>query len=339
MNNLTNIDFDDNDILIFTNSYEQHVLENPLLNSKIPIWVEFLKTKKYYRDNGIDEDYYFYKRFGISENDLSLIYRLIDRVKRGKGLEKQLKTNVFGNFGVEESTMFSDFNEQEEYENNNNFELLDEVQDAMDKYYKKMKKNTARRNWKQDNSNNRPWEAERSGSVLNVPDRYYTEDILSERPSIEFDVQQFAKSNMLNMNKTNIIQKFDQINNTLDHNDLLPSTYSMNDPNYRPHAGNPNMSCSKKVHFSNEIDDSINNNPNNKDIGVARFEQDQNAMAKLWQQQDILQQRTLTRNTAIPNKTAFEHQFSYLDCTYNRVEDPRLLGQSSRMDNRSTFNR
>ena len=39
------IDFDDNDILIFTNSYEQHVLENPLLNSKIPIWVEFLKNR------------------------------------------------------------------------------------------------------------------------------------------------------------------------------------------------------------------------------------------------------------------------------------------------------
>jgi hypothetical protein len=343
MNNLKNIDFDDNDILIFTNSYEQHVLENPLLNSKIPIWVEFLKTKKYYRDNGIDEDYYFYKRFGITANDLSLIERLISRVKKGKGLEKKLNTNIGGNFGVQDTTLFSDFREQEEYENNNNFELLDEVQDAMDKYYKKMKKNTARRNWKEDNSNNRPWEAERSGSVANVPNRYYSEDILSERPSIEFDVQQFAKSSMLNMSKTNIIQKFDKINSTLDHNDLLPSTYSMNDPNYRPHMNDPNykpnMSCSKKVHFSNEIDDSINSNPNSKDVGVARFEQDQNAMAKLWQQQDILQQRTLTRNTAIPNKNAFEHQFSYLDANYNRVEDPRLLGQSSRMDNRSTFNR
>ncbi len=335
MNSLRNINFDDNDISIFINSYEQHVLENPLLNSKIPLWVEFLKTKKYYRDNGIDEDYYFYKRFDITNDDLNLIYRLINRVKNGKGLEKVLKTNVLGNFGVQDSTIFSDFNEQEEVGNNNNFELLDEVQDAMDKYYKKMKKNTARRNWKQDNSNRRPWESERSGSVEDEVNRYYTEDILSERPSIEFDVQQFAKSNMLNMSKTNIIQKFDQINNTLDHNDLLKNTYSMNDPNYKPHAGNPSVSCSKKVHFSNEIDDSINS----KDIGVARFEQDQNAMAKLWQQQDILQQKTLTRNTAIPNKNAFEHQFSYLDCNYNRVEDPRLLGQSSRLDNRSTFNR
>ena len=58
-----------------------------------------------------------------------------------------------------------------------------------------------------------------------------------------------------------------------------------------------------------------------------------------YRQQDILQQRTLTRNTAIPNKNAFEHQFDYLDCNYNRVEDPRLLGQSSRLDNKSTFNR
>jgi hypothetical protein len=159
--------------------------------------------------------------------------------------------------------------------------------------------------------------------------------------NVEYSAMGFALfslgeySNMLNMSKTNIIQKFDKINSTLDHNDLLINTYSMNDPNYKPHAGNPNMSCSKKVHFSNEIDDSINS----KDIGVARFEQDQNAMAKLWQQQDILQQRTLTRNTAVPNKNAFEHQFSYLDGNYNRVEDPRLLGQSSRLDNRSTFNR
>jgi hypothetical protein len=343
MNNLRNVNFDDNDIQIFINSYEQHVLENPLLNSKIPLWVEFLKTKKYYRDNGIDEDYHFYKRFGITENDLSLIIRLIDRVKRGKSLEKKLKTNVSGNFGVQNTSIFSDFAEQDEYENNSNFELLDEVQDAMDKYYKKMKKNTARRNWKQDNSNTRPWEAERSGSVANVPNRYYSEDILSERPSIEFDVQQFARSNILNMNKTNIIQKFDKINNTLGHNELLTSTYSMNDPNYRPHMNDlnykPNMACNKKVQFSNEIDDTINNNPINKDIGVARFEQDQNAMAKLWQQQDILKQTNLTRNSAIPNKNAFENQFSYLDCNYNRVEDPRLLGQSSRMDNRSTFNR
>jgi hypothetical protein len=330
MNNLKSINFNDDDISIFINSYQQHVLENPLLNSKIPIWVEFLKTKKYYRDNGIDEDYYFYKRFGITVNDLNLIERLINRVKKGKGLEKKINTNVSGNFGVQNNTIFSDFTEQDEYESNNNFELLDEVQDAMDKYYNKMKKNTARKNWKQDNSNTRPWEAERSGFISGEPNRYYSEDILSERPSIEFDVQEFAKSNILNMNKTNIIQKFDKINNTLDHNDLLTSTYSMNDPNYKPQ-----MSCSKKVHFSNEIDDSINN----KDIGVSRFEQDQTAMAKLWQQQDILQQRTLTRNTAIPNKNAFEHQFSYLDCNYNRVEDPRLLGQSSRLDNRSTFNR
>jgi len=328
MNNLKDIDFNDDDIRIFINSYEQHVLENPLLNSKIPIWVEFLKTKKYYRDNGIDEDYYFYKRFGITLVELQIILKLINRVKRGKGLEKHLKTNVTGNYGVDNTKIFSDFNEQEEYENNNNFELLDQVQDAMDKYYKKMKKNTARKNWK----NNRPWESERSGSVADVPDRYYSEDILSERPSIEFDVQQFAKSNILNMNKTNIIQKIDKINSKLDNNDLLTNTYNMNDSQQ---MNKPNISCNKKVQFSNEIDNSINN----KDIGVARFEQDQNAMARLWQQQDILQQRNLTRNTAIPNKNAFEHQFSYLDCNYNRVEDPRLLGQSSRLDNRSTFNR
>jgi len=345
MNNQVN--FNDDDINIFINSYEQHVLENPLLNSKIPIWVEFLKTKKYYRENGIDEDYYFNKRFGITNNDLQIIIKLINRVKMGKSLERKVKTNVKGDMGVTSTTIYSNFDEQEDYENKKpSFELLGEVQDAMDKYYHKMKKNAERKNWKQ-NQNDRTWNPSSRNyykdsdvlyeddkwppinSVSNIPDRYYSEDILSERPSIEYDVQEFAKSKILNMNKTNIIQKFDKINNTLQDNQLLSNTYG-NNPN---NIGQIN--CNKKVQFNNQIDDSIHN----KDIGVMRFEQDQNAMSRLWQQQDILRQRDLTRNTAIPNKNPFEHQFDYLDCNYNRVEDPRLIGQSSRLENRSTFNR
>ena len=57
--------FSDEDIDIFLISYKKHVLENPLLNQKIPVWVEFLKTKKYYRENGMEEDYFFKKRFFV----------------------------------------------------------------------------------------------------------------------------------------------------------------------------------------------------------------------------------------------------------------------------------
>jgi len=331
MNNLENT-FNDIDIDIFIGSYNQHILENPLLNSKIPIWVEYLKTKKYYRDNGMQEDYFFNKRFGITSDDLLMIKKLINRVKRGKSLDRVIKSNVKGNYGINanSSSDYSEFNENEDYENGNmnNFELLDQVQDAMNKYYRKMKKSSQNRNWKQS-ENNRTWEI--PDSVDGSPDRYYSEGLTSERPNIEYDVQGFAKSDLLNMNRTNIIQKIDKINNILDHNDLITNEF---DTEYKTSV--PNLSCKKKVQFTNEIDKIQNNG---EDIGVQRFQQDQDAMTRLWQEQSIMNSRDLRRNTAIPNKNPFEHQFDYLDCNYNRVEDPRLIGQSSRLDNRSTFNR
>ena len=42
-----------------------------------------------------------------------------------------------------------------------------------------------------------------------------------------------------------------------------------------------------------------------------------------------------TRNRAIKNDQPFENQFQYLDCNYNQVLDDRLIGTSSRLDNRS----
>ena len=65
------------------------------------------------------------------------------------------------------------------------------------------------------------------------------------------------------------------------------------------------------------------------DIGAARF----------WQDQDILNPGAQTRKPAIKNKQPFENQFQYLDCNYNRVEDPRLIGKGSRMDNRERMER
>jgi len=44
-----------------------------------------------------------------------------------------------------------------------------------------------------------------------------------------------------------------------------------------------------------------------------------------------------TSNTGIKNCNSVEQQFNYLDCNYNRVLDPRIIGISSRTENRSIF--
>jgi hypothetical protein len=321
--------FSDEDIDIFLVSYKKHVLENPLLNQKIPVWVEFLKTKKYYRENGMEEDYFFKKRFGITTDDLVKIHALIERVKSGKSLDKRVKSTVKGNAGLDSLTGFSSlstFDENEDYASTNGkFELMNDLQGAMDSYHNKMKKSAARRNWKQQKGAERNWHPE--GTISGVPDRYYEEDLFSERPQISYDVQAFARTGLLNMSKTNQIQKLEKIDNILNDNDLIVNDYS---DEYKRSV--PNMDCRKKVQFTNELDSSIgvDQQMKNMDIGAARF----------WQDQDILNAGNNTNNNkCVPNKNPFEHHFQYLDANYNRVPDPRLMGQSARSDNKSMFKR
>ena len=320
--------FSDQDIESFMDAYKKHTLDNPLLNQKIPVWVEYLKTKKYYRDNGMEEDYFFNKRFGITQDDLMKINALMDRVKNGKTIDRKVKTKIQGNQGIGSLTgmsAFSDFNENDDFSGTTGkFELLNEVQSALDSYHDKMKKTAARKNWKQQKATARNWSPE--GNISGTPDRYYNEDLFSERPQISYDVQDFAKTSILNMNKTNQIQKLEKIDNILNYNDLAVNNYG-NEYSRRV----PNIACKKKVQFSNEIDPEmgVDEQSSNLDIGAARF----------WQDQDILNNgpSSTDNNRSIPNRNPFEHQFQYLDANYNRVPDPRLMGQSARSDNRSMF--
>ena len=333
--------FNDEDIIMFLESYKTHILENPLLNSKIPIWVEFLRAKKHYRENGMEEDYFFKKRFGISQDDLIMIHKLIDRVKRGKTLTRNSRTHIQGNSGINSLSSFSAFDENEQIQEGQEgkFELLGQVQNAMDDYYKKMKKNAdKKKSWKKNSrsfESNLPYDPE--GCIDSEPDLYYTKSLNSESPHYEFDVQTFGRSPLVNMGKTNIIQKIDKISNSLNNDQLITNDF---DTEYKRAV--PNLSLNKKVQFTNQIDTSIidskeknnygnevNYNKNTFDVGAARF----------WQDQDILNARGNTRNTCVPNKNSFEHQFDYLDGNYNRVPDPRLLGTSSRLENRSNFRR
>ncbi len=361
--------FKDDDIEIFCSSYKNGIAENPLLNSKIPIWVEYLKTKKHYRENGLEEDYFFKKRFGITNEDLSTISRLIERVKRGKTLTKISKSNVKGAEGPIGSNIYGTFDETQSYDDvEPKFELMGEIQSALDTYNRKMKKHQQRHKWKQ-NTDPRVWDSHSQnpnsiqnpnelykfrpeGCVKDEPDRYYTEELYSSRPQVEFDVQDFARTQMFNMGKTNIIQQIDKVNDILDSNDLLTNEF---DTEYKRSV--PVIASKKKVQFSNQIDYTIgNNNLTNENRDQWKFG---NGMVsgleqgiggpvhytggpeatRLWQDVDLIAGRGNTRNSSVDNRNPFEHQFQYLDGNYNRVPDPRIIGTSSRTENRSSFKR
>lgn len=357
--------FSDEDINLFCADYKQHVATNPLLNSKIPVWVEYLKTKQHYRQNGMEEDYFFRRRFGITDEDLVTIYKLIDRIKRGKTLTKiSSGPNIRGANQTIGSNIYSTFDENKNYDNiEPTFELLNEIAPAMNEYNHKMKKHQKRHKWKQSN-NPRVWEDPSKfhpeGCIQDEPDRYYTEDLYSTRPQIEFDTQDFARTQMFNMNKTNIIQQLDKMNDILDSNNLITNDF---DTEYKRSV--PVINSKKKVSFENKIDYSIGNNELTNDnrsewkFGngmVSGLEQGIGGLSepnkrgpnhyagspeatRLWQDVDLLAGRGNTRNTGVKNRNSFEHQFDYLDGNYNRVPDPRIIGTSSRIENRSTFKR
>ena len=349
--------FTDEDIDLFCADYKQHVASNPLLNSKIPVWVEYLKTKQHYRQNGMEEDYFFRRRFAITDEDLMTIHKLVDRIKRGKTLTKiSSGPNIRGASQSFGSNIYSNFDETSNYDNvEPKFELMNEIAPAMDAYNRKMKKHQKRHKWKQD-AHPRVWEDPSkyhpTGCIQNEPDRYYTEDLYSTRPQIEFDTQDFARTQMFNMNKTNIIQQLDKMNDVLDSNNIITNDF---DTEYKRSV--PVINSKKKVSFENKIDSYIGNNELNNEnragwkfgngmvsgleqgIGGQTHYTGSPEAARLWQDVDLLAGRGNTRNTGVKNRNSFEHQFDYLDGNYNRVPDPRIVGFSSRIENRSTFKR
>ena len=340
--------FSNEDINMFIKSYELNLLDNVVINEKLPVWVEYLKAKRHYRNNGMDEDYFFKKRFNITYDDLASIHKLMDRVKQGKTLTKDpVNTNVRGNsmyirntnsVDRSASNIYSDFNENEEIDDSaaTKFELLSQVEGAMADYYAKMKKNKEKKMaWKNGNKNYRyQRELQLAGSVGGIPDNYYVAEQHQERPQIEYDVLDFAKSPLFNMSKTNIINKIDKVSNILQHNNLLSNDF---DTEYKKSVPVVNT---RKQTYSNEFDiDNIAKmlgDTSHKDVNYVNTQANISdpVAQRFWQDQDIMNSGSTTRKPCIKNEQPFENQFQYLDCNYNRVQDDRLLGQSSRMDNR-----
>ena len=342
--------FTNDDIDMFVKGYENNVAaNNVVLNEKIPIWVEYLKTKKHYRMNGMDEDFFFKKRFNITNDELVTINKLMNRLKSGKMLGKNSNSDIMGNNSSKNaSSLYSNFNENEVIDEKDatKFELFSQVESAMADYHTKMKKQKDKKlAWKNGNKNYRyERELEIAGSVNGVPDNYYTKELSQERPQIEYDVQSFAKSPLFNMSKTNIIHKIDKVSSILDQNNLIstefdtqykkavPVIHTKNKQTYACDFDNENINQLLNEDEMYNMNIMKNNNKN-----MSNFKEQRStdvAAQRFWQDQDILNPGATTRKPSIKNKQPFENQFQYLDTNYNRVLDPRLFGQSSRLDNR-----
>lgn len=300
------------DIDLFINSYNSNLLNGTVNNHKIPNYIELLKTIKYYRNNNIQLDETFLKKFDINDDDVGKISKLLNRIKKGKPLHhREINYKINGCSGTS-NTIYSAFNEKENYENRPKFELFSQVESAMNDYYTKMNKMKQKRNFEKQQSQQRVRNYNQD-TYLN-PERYYTEGEISERPQIEMDHLAFSKSKLFNTDKSDSIRNFEIINNVLDNQNLVTQNF---DKEFK-HAY-PNITNSKRVHHYNNM-----NHGNQGSIIADRQ----------WQDMSLLNS-TNERNKAIKNSQPFENQFQYLDCNYNKVMNNRLISSSSRLDNRS----
>jgi hypothetical protein len=161
-----NNSFTDEDIILFLNSYNDNLLNGVVLDRQIPNYAVYLKSIKYYRDNGIEADPFFKKRLNISKDDDEKIMRLIDRLKRGKNLyHRQINNSTRPVVSNTTATIYSQFNENEEYVPK--FELMNSLQGAMNDYNRKMEKRKIKTE-KNKHSNTRSWDTTEQDQ-----DRYY----------------------------------------------------------------------------------------------------------------------------------------------------------------------
>jgi hypothetical protein len=364
--------FTDENIELFLKSYENNLLEGVTPNPKIPLWVEFLKTKRHYRRNGMEEDFFFNKRFNMTNDDLINLQNTVRRVVQGKKINKinrtKIQSNIMSNpeldttnpdmysaFDNTGMNKYSGFNEKEEIteKSSNNFELLSQVSGAMDDYYSKMKKAKEKKlAWKNGNKDyryqrelqlnnnssntnyldncNYQTNLALSGSVQDVYNPYYIEQEYSARPQVEYDVQAFARTPLYNMSKTNIISRIDEVSNILNDNNLITT-------DFQNKRAVPVVLTNKPTYLNDWDTKLINKQLENEDY--MNLKNHDPSATRFWQDQDILNPGSQTRKSAIKSKQPFENQFQYLDCNYNRVMDPRLIGQGSRMDNRAKMER
>ena len=298
MNNIFNIS--DEDIILFVNSYNKNLLGGTVSNNKINSYVELLKTIKYYRDNDIEFDCFFLKKFNFDNEDNEIILKLLNRIKKGKTLyHKQLNYNVTGCSGTS-NKIYSSFKENENYNNAPKFELFSQVESAIDSYNSKMDKLKDKR--KNENVCNRNFE-ETNNNYLKS-NTHYNASINNTRTS-GFDRFEFSDTNLLNNNNTSN-SRFDIINKVLDDKKISNGIFDDEFKTAYPTIYNNKKTC-------NYTNNTVNrNNPSD------RFYQD-----------------IQLSNENINNMQGFENNFQHNLLATNQFIDSRLSSSSTRMDNRS----
>ena len=355
------------DIDLFIKTYENELNIGNIPHCKIGLWIEFLKAKKFYNINNIDEDAFFNKRHSITKSDIKDILIHLNKIKKGKHLYKSDNYAIHGNNYTVNGNNFNnnntfinynivddneDYSDNEENQNKNkNFELLSQVEGALYEYNEKMRKN------KNKNKTN----------VQNNAMNNYRNDFNDKRVNNDmnncndhgtnYNVQDFAKSPLTNSNKTHAIN---QLSNQRGEYGNYGSTSDINKNNFDTDKNNfdmefkrsiPNIVNNKRHQEHNLNYNSVNNENNmncnmNGGGGVGggsginyneRYNQDvlYSNNYRFNQDHDILKANLLTRDPSQKNKQPFENQFQYLDCNYNRIPNKTLIGESSRMDNRS----
>jgi hypothetical protein len=325
MNSIFNIS--DEDIHLFITSYNKNLLNGTVI-SQIPLYVELLKTIKHYRDNNIEFETFFLKKHNFTEEDNNKLNKLLNRLRKGKNLyHTPINYNINptsnnNNNNKNNTHVYSYFNDQETYDENPKFEILQQVEGAMDDYYKKMNKIKNKRDMEKVNKGGRAWD-----SVDGVNDRYYTAGENSERGQIEFDKLGFARSKLFDIDKSDIINKLSIVDDVLKNNNLMTNDF---DNQYKRGVGtiqnNNNIPYNENIENGLRITD---NKLKNRDPVSDRF----------WQDNALLNAGPSTSIRGIKNEQSFENQFQYLDDNYNRVPDARLNGSATRFQNRSTFKR
>jgi hypothetical protein len=151
----------DNDINLFINSVNRDLLNGVNKNPKIQHYIMFLKTIQHYRNNGIMMDAYILKRNNMTQEDITKIYNLIDRLKRGKNLNHRVLTNVQSSSPSNINNNYSAFNLNEQECVMPKFELSEKLEPTMKAYHDKMNKLKEKRENKR-NVNNRIWVDEKN---------------------------------------------------------------------------------------------------------------------------------------------------------------------------------
>ena len=177
----------------------------------------------------------------------------------------------------------------------------------------------------------------------------------------KYGVQDFAEDSVDNTNLSNAINQLENTEKLINYNyaNRFDNEFKRSIPNIANNKNHQLHNSQYKLVNDNLVNDKYgndklvndkhgNNNFRPMDSAVVgrgggpaiindRYKQDAlyTNNYRFNQDQDILKLNLITRDPSQKNKQPFENQFQYLDCNYNRIPNKSLIGESSRMDNRT----